>query len=154
MSPRSRLGCHCSKAAWSRPKRSIPTNNSLLAIKTLRRVIIAGYEFPHREKSVAELWTALRHHFVHFLARTQSGRGLDGKCRQYCEQHLKQIAKFHLSMAMKHPQAFVLLPGSLDLVRTYWDVIETLGKEWAGSTSSPHFRNRHRRRSGADSDSP
>ena len=41
--------------------------NSLLMIKTLRRLIIAGYDFPSREKDVQEFWTLSRTHFGELL---------------------------------------------------------------------------------------
>ena len=109
--------------------------NSLLAIKTIRRLIIAGYDFPAREKDVQEFWTLTRTHFGEFLQYvTSGGSPLAEPVRKAIEKHLMQLSKLHLNMATTHPADFVLLPDSLSLVRDYWSLISNLGETW-GSKS-------------------
>lgn len=109
--------------------------NSLLAIKILRRLIIAGYDFPGREKDVQEFWTLSRSHFADFLPYVmEEGSPLAPPVRKLVEKHLMQLAKFHLAMATTHPADFVLLPNSLDLVQAYWSLVSRLGETW-GSKS-------------------
>ncbi|PSN65266.1 ARM repeat-containing protein [Corynespora cassiicola Philippines] len=109
--------------------------NSLLAMKTLRRLIVAGYEFPNREQDLQEFWVLTRTHFGQFLPYVMSEDSpLAPSVRKLIEKHLMQLAKFHLAMASNHPAAFVLLPGSVDLVRDYWSIVSKLGETW-GSKS-------------------
>ena len=109
--------------------------NSLLAIKTLRRLIITGYEFPGRAKDVQEFWTLSRTHFGELLPYVlDEASPLAPPIRKLVEKHLMQLAKFHLAMAATHPANFVLLPNSLDLVRAYWSLVARLGEGW-GSKS-------------------
>jgi hypothetical protein len=109
--------------------------NSLLAIKVLRRLVMTGYEFPGREKDVQGFWTLVRGHFGDMLPYVMDGASpLAPPVRKYVEKHLVQLAKFHLAMATSHPADFVLLPDSIDLVRAYWTLISRLGETW-GSKS-------------------
>lgn len=109
--------------------------NSLLAIKVIRRLIIAGYEFPAREKDVQEFWGLTRAHFGDFLQYVSSEDSpLAKDVQKMIAKHLMQLSKLHLNMATTHPADFVLLPHSLDLARDYWSLISRLGETW-GSKS-------------------
>ncbi|KAF2124504.1 ARM repeat-containing protein [Dothidotthia symphoricarpi CBS 119687] len=108
--------------------------NSLLAIKIIRRLIIAGYDFPGREKDVQEFWTLTRTHFGDFLQYVSEDSPLASSVQKMVEKHLMQLSKLHLNMAVTHPADFVHLPNSLDLVRDYWSLVSRLGETW-GSKS-------------------
>jgi hypothetical protein len=110
-------------------------DNSLLAIKIIRRLLIAGYDFPGREKDVQEFWTLTRTHLGDFLQYvTPENSPLATEVQRKIEKHLMQLAKLHLTMATTHPAGFVLLPNSLDLTRDYWSLVSRLGEQW-GSKS-------------------
>lgn len=107
--------------------------NSLLAIKAIRRLVIAGYEFPGREQDVQQFWALTQNIFSECgqLVVGQADSPLGPAARRLVEKHMMQLAKFHLNMATSHPTDFVLLPGSLDLVRNvYWKIIAQLGATW------------------------
>ncbi len=109
--------------------------NSLLAIKVIRRLIIAGYDFPSRDKDVQGFWTLTRTQFGQILQYVSSDDSpLAEPVRKAIEKHLLQLSKFHLTMATAHPVDFVLLPDTLDLTRDYWTLISKLGETW-GSKS-------------------
>lgn len=109
--------------------------NSLLALKIIRRLIIAGYDFPGREKDVQEFWTLTRTHFGNFFQYVASEDSpLASSIQKMVEKHLMQLSKLHLSMAVTHPADFIHLPNSLGLVRDYWGLISKLGETW-GSKS-------------------
>ncbi|PVH94763.1 ARM repeat-containing protein [Periconia macrospinosa] len=109
--------------------------NSLLALKILRRLIMTGYEFPGREKDVQGFWTLARQQFGDFLPLVlNQASPIAPPVTKLIEKHLMQLAKFQLAMATNHPADFVLLPDSLDLVRAYWGLISQLGETW-GSKS-------------------
>ncbi|KAL1798924.1 hypothetical protein ACET3X_002961 [Alternaria dauci] len=110
-------------------------DNSLLAIKTMRRLIIAGYEFPGRDKDVQGFWTLSRTHFGEFLQYVMPENSpLAVEIQSKISKHLMQLSKLHLNMATTHPADFVLLPNSIDLARDYWSLISRLGEQW-GSKS-------------------
>lgn len=109
--------------------------NSLLAIKIIRRLIIAGFDFPAREKDVQEFWTLTRTHFGDFLQYvTAQDSRLAESVQKTIDKHLMQLSKLHVNMAATHPAHFVLLPQSLDLARDYWTLISRVGETW-GSKS-------------------
>lgn len=107
--------------------------HSLFAIKIIRRLLIAGYDFPAREKDIQEFWTLSRTHLGEFFQYVSAGE-LAEPVRKAIERHLMQLSKLHLNMATTHPADFVLLPNSLALVRDYWGLVAKLGETW-GSKS-------------------
>lgn len=108
--------------------------NSLIAIKIIRRLVVSSYDFPGREKDVHELWTLSRTFFGEFIPYVQEDSALAPPVRKLVEKHLMQLSKFHYFMAVEHPADFVLMPDSIDLVRAYWSLVSRLGETW-GSKS-------------------
>ena len=87
---------------------------SFLALRVLRRLIIQC-DFPNRQQDLQDIWRILNSHFDTML-----------KVDKYPELQPLQISKLHLNMAKNHPAAFALLPNSIDLVHTYWNIAKTL----------------------------
>lgn len=110
--------------------------SSLLAIKTLRRLFIAGYEFPNRDSDVHEFWqiTSDQVGLIINVLSTRSNT-LSLGVSQMIEKHLLQLSKLHLEMAKTHPGAFVLLPRSLELVQAYWSLIKQYGDHFGTRTA-------------------
>lgn len=109
--------------------------NSLLAIKIIRRLVVSSYDFPGREKDVQEFWTLSRNFFGDFIPYVQDeGTPIAQPVRKLVEKHLMQLSKFHYFMATTHPADFVLMPDSIGLVRAYWGLVSRLGETW-GSKS-------------------
>lgn len=104
---------------------------SLLAIKVLRRLLVAGFEHPNREKEVQEFWTITQRHFGEFLSLVVGDfTNLSSHVHKLVEKHLLQLSKLHLEMAKVHPAAFVVLPDCVPLVRAYWGLVVKLGKTY------------------------
>lgn len=108
--------------------------HSLIALRIIRRLLIAGYEFPGREKDVQGFWTLTRTHFGDFFPYVAESSPLGASVQNLIEKHLMQLSKVHLNMALTHPASFVLLPNSIGLARDYWGLIARLGETW-GSKS-------------------
>lgn len=110
---------------------------SLLAIKTLRRLFVVGYEFPNRESDVHQFWQLTYAQVGAFMSLISSQAAtLPEELGVPLEKHLLQLSKLHLEMAKAHPAAFVLLPNSLDLVRSYWALIKQFGQTFGSSLTS------------------
>jgi hypothetical protein len=108
---------------------------SLLAIRILRRLLSVGYEFPHREKEVQEFWELIRlgwEDFFQLYEQTKSQ--LSSDVSALLQKHILQISKLHLQMAKTHPSSFVMLPHSIPLVQMYWTVVKGHGETYAGQT--------------------
>lgn len=92
---------------------------SVKVLKILRRLVIAGYEFPHRESEVQEYWSTTQSHLQIYLELLHRP-GLTPVYQEAAGQHINQLAKFHCSMADEHSVSFALLPSTMSLVRNYW----------------------------------
>ena len=88
------------------------------ALKSLRRLLIVGFEHPHRERDVAQFWTVLENHHRLFLDMSTSA----GEAREIGLKHLLQLSKLYLEMARDHPASFVLL-GSTGILTRSWRLI-------------------------------
>ena len=107
--------------------------NSHAALKTLRRLVVFGFEHPHRETSVKELWQVLQEHSNSFFDLWSQYPN-----NSLLPKHLFQISKLWLEMSRQHPAPFVLL-GCMDILRRSWDVINgnkakealTSGVDWS-----------------------
>ena len=88
------------------------------ALKSLRRLLVVGFEHPHRDADVTQFWSVLEEHQRQFLAI--SGSQVDAK--EMAVKHLMQLSKLYLEMARNHPASFVLL-GSTGILTRSWNLI-------------------------------
>lgn len=90
--------------------------NSLMSFKILRRLLIFGYEAPHKDEVVRQIWT---------FSQSQFGQLFSLMNEEYpaIAKHVLQFTKLHIDMASTHPASFAALPGSSELVRAYWSLV-------------------------------
>ena len=104
---------------------------SLLALRTLRRLLISGYEHPCRNEEVHEFWNVVRLHFGEILALvTENGERIPTQIRWFVEKHLIQISKIHLDMVRVHPSSFPQLPEAIEIARAYWSLLSKFGETY------------------------
>ncbi|TGO88826.1 hypothetical protein BPOR_0140g00180 [Botrytis porri] len=109
--------------------------NSLIAIKILRRLLIVGYEFPNHDKDVQQIWQQSQQQFGQLLQIVnEESTVLASPAKELAEKHLVQFAKLHVQMSNTHPAAFALLPNSIDLVRGYWGFVSKFGDSYGSAT--------------------
>jgi hypothetical protein len=109
--------------------------NSLFAIKILRRLLIVGYEHPNHSIDVQQLWEHSQHQLGQFLEMiSHEPPILLSPAKDLVEKHLVQFSKLHVQMSTTHPAAFALLPSSLDLVRAYWCLVAKFGESYGSET--------------------
>lgn len=112
--------------------------DSLLAIRTIRRLIIAGYDHPCRNREVQDFWIVLQNQFRDMLPLVLNyGHSIANSIRLQIEMHLIQISKVHLEMARVHPSSFALLPDSLELAKSYWKLLVGFGHTYGTQTFEP-----------------
>ena len=117
---------------------------SLLALRILRRLIIAGYDFPNRDAVVRQFWNQISSQLDEFLSFVLGGSlSANSNARGLLEKHLIQIAKFHLEMVKTHPAGFALLPNSVDLAYAYWRLIFRFSKTFGSQIPMPTDKIRH-----------
>ncbi|EXJ73349.1 uncharacterized protein A1O5_03109 [Cladophialophora psammophila CBS 110553] len=94
------------------------------ALKTLRRLLVVGFENPHREEAVKQFWDLLQTHQQAFWAAYS--QEVPAEVRNVVLKHLLQLAKLYLDMARNHPASFVLL-GCMDILNHSWSIISQSG---------------------------
>nr|KMM70088.1 KapH [Coccidioides posadasii RMSCC 3488] len=110
---------------------------TLIALKIIRRLIISGYENPNRNTDVQQFWALTLTHFANFVnISKQQPANLDTHFTALIGKHAIQLSKLHLAMAKDHPAGFALLPQSIDMVKFYWDLVTELGKSCGSSDLS------------------
>ena len=116
--------------------------SSLLALRTLRRILTTAFDHPNRDSTLTDIWLALNTQLgkmLHLISGdSDMTLELQDRPKELVERHLMQIAKLHLIMARTYPAAFVLLPGSMELTRSYWKYIDEFGNSY-GKKSSKNF---------------
>jgi hypothetical protein len=103
--------------------------DSLLCIKTLRRLLITGYEHPNRDSDVVAFWKLSIQNLGAFMQLRANGQFADN-VRLLLEKHMLQLAKLHHELSRDHPAAFALLPDSIQLVHSYWSVTKEFGESF------------------------
>jgi hypothetical protein len=103
---------------------------SLVSLKVLRRLIIAGYEHPSRNQEVQSFWVLTHTHFSKFLSLADGSGNMPEPVHKAIEKHLLQMSKLHVEMAKTHPASFALLPNSIPLVHSYWSLVVKLGENY------------------------
>ena len=110
---------------------------SLLALRVLRRLLTAGYEFPNRHKEVQEYWTIIRTQFEDLLSLAAQGKAsINPYVQTLIEKHLVQMSKLHLEMVRVHPAAYALLPDSIGLAFAYWGLITKFGENFGSQSAT------------------
>ncbi|DAA79692.1 TPA_exp: Uncharacterized protein A8136_0465 [Trichophyton benhamiae CBS 112371] len=107
---------------------------SLMSLKVIRRLIVAGFENPNRESDISGFWTLSLTHLGNFYSLIQrQSSTLASEVEKLIGKHIIQLSKLHLEMARTHPAPFGLLPQAVDMVKSYWGLVVELGKMY-GST--------------------
>ncbi|PWY95481.1 importin 11 [Aspergillus sclerotioniger CBS 115572] len=104
---------------------------SLVSLKVIRRLVIAGFEHPNRDKDVCEFWVLTHSHFSRFLGLIHGSVSMSEQIHRAVEKHLLQLSKLHVEMAKDRPASFALLPDSIPLVQSYWSLVVKLGENYS-----------------------
>ncbi|PWW79173.1 ARM repeat-containing protein [Tuber magnatum] len=96
---------------------------SLLTLKVLRRLIVAGYEFPNRVAEVRELWSILSGQVWAMFEAERQIPPSEEAVSTLLKKHVINIGKLFLEVGSSHAAAFALLPDTLRLLGKYWEVV-------------------------------
>ncbi|KAK4039329.1 armadillo-type protein [Parachaetomium inaequale] len=98
--------------------------NSLTALKILRRLVTVGYEQPHADAMVCGFWSLSQSQFDQFLSGISQDSWIPVPYHDMVGKHLIQFTKLHIEMSELHPASFPVLPGSIPLVKAYWNLVK------------------------------
>ncbi|KAI1205398.1 ARM repeat-containing protein [Annulohypoxylon truncatum] len=111
---------------------------SLYALKTLRRLLLVGYESPHNDKNVQNFWSSSQDQFQVLFGFVDGGPSNIACYVDVLTKLFMQYSKLHIEMAEQHPSSFVLLPNSLNLVRAYWFLTAKVAAVFSESVGIRH----------------
>lgn len=97
--------------------------NSLTALKILRKLLLVGFENPAKDNVVLQFWSVTQDHFGQFLGYVSHDSAVPAPYQETIGKHLLQLTKLHLEMSELHPASFSLLPNSMALVIAYWELV-------------------------------
>ena len=114
------------------------SEEGLLALRTLRRLAIDGFDFPNRYDEVENFWKITYELLarLYIIVKESISQGFV-HVRLLNHKDFIQVAKFHLSMVQNHPAAFALLPEALTLAHGYWSIIAEFGPIFGSQTPGP-----------------
>lgn len=104
---------------------------SLVSLKVVRRLIIAGFEHPNRDQEVRNFWLLTHNHFSRFLSFINGSIPMSEQAHRAVEKHLLQLSKLHVDMAKDRAASFALLPESITLVQSYWTLVVQLAENYS-----------------------
>ncbi|KXJ91418.1 putative importin 11 [Microdochium bolleyi] len=110
------------------PEAQLHMDCSLIAFKILRRLLIVGYEQPHNDKTVQQIWTFSQAQFEQFIGYLGQEHTIQSAQMQVIGKHLMQFTKLHVEMAEQHPASFAALPNSIELTRAYWNLVASFSE--------------------------
>lgn len=102
--------------------------NSLTALKILRRLVTVGYEQPHTDNMVSGFWSLSQSQFDQFLSGLGHGSWIPAQYQEMVGKHLIQFTKLHIDMSEMHPASFPVLPNSIPLVKAYWNLVKNFSE--------------------------
>jgi hypothetical protein len=108
---------------------------SLSALKIMRRLIVAGYEFPNRATEVNQAWSIMGEHVWGFFNAEKDMVASD-EIRGLLKKLVMNMGKLFLGVNSSHPAAFALLPGTLELLGRYWEVAVAHGNALASQSKN------------------
>ncbi|KAK3393703.1 armadillo-type protein [Podospora didyma] len=98
--------------------------NSLMALKILRRLVTTGYEQPHTDSMVQGFWSLSQTQFDQFLNGVSHDSWIPAPYQDLVGKHLMQFTKLHIDMCEMRPASFPVLPNSIPLVKAYWNLVK------------------------------
>ncbi|KAL4881269.1 armadillo-type protein [Aspergillus karnatakaensis] len=104
---------------------------SLVALKVIRRLVVSGFEHPNRDKDASEFWVLTHSQFSRLFTLITGSVTLPEEAQKLVEKHLLQLSKLHVEMAKTHAASFALLPNSIPLVQSYWTLVVKLGENYS-----------------------
>ncbi|KAL4922715.1 armadillo-type protein [Aspergillus aurantiobrunneus] len=104
---------------------------SLISLKVIRRLLVTGFEHPHRAKDAQEFWLITHTQFSRLFPLITGSVAMTEEVQKLVEKHLLQLSKLHVEMAKEHAASFALLPNSIPLVQSYWTLVVKLGENYS-----------------------
>ncbi|KAG7833947.1 hypothetical protein KL943_003243 [Ogataea angusta] len=90
-----------------------------LCLKNLRRAVVDGYEYPHRDSLVVEFYEVSLQHLQKLLLLHESSQ------LPLLERYIKAYVKLYANLVSDNVVAFVLMPNSYEIFMTMLSLLES-----------------------------
>ncbi|KND02473.1 uncharacterized protein SPPG_09070 [Spizellomyces punctatus DAOM BR117] len=97
----------------------------LIALKALRRVVVYGFKEVERVQEVVAVFGVLLEYLKKFLVLRPAIPPTATRLHKLVSSAVVQIGKVYLNLANQHVSGFVVMPGSMDVVKYYWSLVES-----------------------------
>lgn len=87
---------------------------SYLSLKVLRRIVVDGYEYPHKDESVVEFMNITVNHFQLLLTHDEHFKRVD-----IYEKFIKCYGKLYYNLINSSPTNFILQPCALPILLSF-----------------------------------
>ncbi|KAK7203529.1 armadillo-type protein [Myxozyma melibiosi] len=118
-------------STYSPEELAIRAEIGYLSLKICRRLVTEGYDFANRSAEASEFYQATTIHLSIFLEKYAAHP------TEVLEKHIKTLGKFYQDLAERQPTAFIMLPGTFNLIKLYLSVFQSQ----AASFHLPEFEN-------------
>lgn len=128
-----------SREQW--PLLEAALEQSLLSIKTIRRLTVCLMDRPYEDNTVVEFWQKslpLFHQVLTIILSSPQPLEPESAVFILLRKNLCQLAKFHVAMAKNNPTDFALLqPNQYEIVQLHWNIIQLVGQKYANAAGYP-----------------
>jgi hypothetical protein len=123
------------------PILEIMLEQSLLSIKTIRRLAVGLLDKVRDNETVKQIWEASLQNFqavLEIAITNQTTKGPENRALILLHRNLGQVAKMHVRMAKVCPTDFAMLQGDqFGVIRLHWQLMALLGQQYATSAGYP-----------------
>ncbi|GAO50190.1 ARM repeat-containing protein [Saitoella complicata NRRL Y-17804] len=108
---------------------------SIFALKTLRRLVVHGYEFANRATEAKAFFQLSHSHLGRFMNVYSPA---PSPYTVVIRKHILLFGKLFLDLSQHQPSSFMLLPDAVALLRTYWNTIESQAEAFNTTEKDEH----------------
>ncbi|ODV95069.1 hypothetical protein PACTADRAFT_34808 [Pachysolen tannophilus NRRL Y-2460] len=90
-----------------------------ICLKNLRRIIVEGFEYPHRDQSVCDFFKISLKHYQMLIIEHENNSV------ELLEKYIKCYSKLYSNLINSNPTAFILLPSSEEILLSNLSLLES-----------------------------
>ncbi|CAG8655095.1 235_t:CDS:10, partial [Cetraspora pellucida] len=115
----------------------IDLETSLSALKCIRRLVIYGFKDISKLDETKAFFLLVLEHLQKFHALRNAFQDSASPSLELIDAHITLMGKFYIELLKTHPIAFIMTPGSVDVIQYYWKLLVTYGKSNEDLSKSP-----------------
>ncbi|RHZ44599.1 hypothetical protein Glove_718g39 [Diversispora epigaea] len=119
---------------------AVDLETSLSALKCIRRLIVYGFKDISKVEETKAFFALILEHLQKFHTLRNALEEINASpVTKLIETHIILMGKFYIDIIKAHTVAFILTPGSVDVVSFYCKLVATYGKSYEKEMSNSTF---------------